>query len=81
MVRDQGCCSCIKVSTIVIPLSWIFPENLDKIQNLVEDKFQDIRNTDRSSLHCPGQPCALEHLQVCLLVVNILQAETKGCMC
>ncbi|XP_062166020.1 insulin-degrading enzyme-like 1, peroxisomal isoform X1 [Alnus glutinosa] len=50
-------------------------ENLDKIQNLVEEKFQDIRNTDRSSLHCPGQPCALEHLQILVRTVPIKEGH------
>ncbi|MBA0706057.1 hypothetical protein Golax_018198 [Gossypium laxum] len=39
-------------------------ESLDKIQCLVEDKFQEIRNSDRSHFQFPGQPCASEHLQV-----------------
>ncbi|OMO71385.1 hypothetical protein COLO4_28275 [Corchorus olitorius] len=38
-------------------------EGLDKIQSLVEDKFQEIRNYDRSSFKFPGQPCTSEHLQ------------------
>lgn len=56
----------------------VFPENLDKIHNLVEDKFQDIRNTDQSCFRCHGQPCAAEHLQVRILVLNFLNAETNG---
>lgn len=44
--------------------AWIFSESLDKIQNLVEEKFQDIRNTDKSCFHPCGQPCKSEHLQV-----------------
>ncbi|KAF2289393.1 hypothetical protein GH714_035782 [Hevea brasiliensis] len=41
-------------------------ESLDKIQSLVEDKFQEIRNNDRSFLSFPGQPCIrtfTEHVQ------------------
>ena len=52
-------------------------EKLDKIQNMVEDKFQDIRNTDGSCFHCPGQPCTSEHLQVCIQVINFLHAKLK----
>jgi insulysin len=43
---------------------WIFSESLDKIQILVEEKFQDIRNTNRGSFHTSSQPCKSEHLQV-----------------
>jgi insulysin len=43
---------------------WILSESLDKIQILVEEKFQDIRNTNRGSFHTSGQPCKSEHLQV-----------------
>ncbi|MBA0759774.1 hypothetical protein Gotri_022609 [Gossypium trilobum] len=39
-------------------------ESLDKIQCLVEDKFQEIRNSDRSRFQFPGQPCTSEHLEV-----------------
>jgi insulysin len=42
----------------------MFSEKLDKIQGLVEDKFKDIRNIDRSCLRFPGEPCTSEHLQV-----------------
>ena len=44
---------------------WMFLESVDKIQGLVENKFQDIRNTDRNLFRFPGQPCTSEHLQVC----------------
>lgn len=50
-------------------------EKLDKIQNMVEDKFQDIRNTDRSCFHCPGQPCTSEHLQILVRTVPIKQGH------
>ncbi|KAK6945293.1 Peptidase M16, N-terminal [Dillenia turbinata] len=50
-------------------------ESLDKIQNLVEQKFQEIRNTDRSFFHCPGQPCTSEHLQILVRTVPIKQGH------
>ncbi|KAJ0099822.1 hypothetical protein Patl1_20520 [Pistacia atlantica] len=50
-------------------------ESLDKIQSLVVDKFQEIRNTDRSYLHFPGQPCASEHLQILVRAVPIKQGH------
>lgn len=52
----------ITLNTIIY--SRIFLESLDKIQNLVEEKFSDIRNTDRSYFRSPGQPCKSNHLQV-----------------
>ncbi|KAK9987478.1 hypothetical protein SO802_032429 [Lithocarpus litseifolius] len=50
-------------------------EKLDKIQNMVEDKFQDIRNTDQSCFHCPGQPCTSEHLQILVRTVPIKEGH------
>ncbi|XP_019456155.1 PREDICTED: insulin-degrading enzyme-like 1, peroxisomal [Lupinus angustifolius] len=50
-------------------------ESLDKIRNLVEEKFQDIRNTNRSSFHHPGQPCTSEHLQILVRTVPIKQGH------
>ncbi|PON38848.1 Coenzyme PQQ biosynthesis protein [Parasponia andersonii] len=50
-------------------------DNLDKIQALVEEKFQDIKNTDRSSSCFPGQPCTSEHLQILVKVVPIKQGH------
>lgn len=58
-----------KLSTMIIPLQMLFAENLDKIENMVEQKFQEIQNADRSCFRCPGHPCTPEHLQVRLLVV------------
>lgn len=55
--------------------AWIFSETLDKIQNLVEEKFQDIRNTSKSCFHPCGQPCKSEHLQV--QFYYILMAKTN----
>ncbi|KAL1312426.1 hypothetical protein HN51_039044 [Arachis hypogaea] len=50
-------------------------ESLDKIQNIVEVKFQNIRNTNRSSFHPPGQPCKSEHLQILVKTVPIKQGH------
>ncbi|KAJ7976778.1 insulin-degrading enzyme-like 1, peroxisomal [Quillaja saponaria] len=50
-------------------------ESLDTIQNLVEEKFQDIRNIDRSSFHCSGKPCKSEHLQILVRTVPIKQGH------
>ncbi|QCD97433.1 insulin-degrading enzyme-like 1, peroxisomal [Vigna unguiculata] len=50
-------------------------ESLDKIQNLVEEKFQDIRNTDKSCFHPCGQPCKSEHLQILVRTVPIKQGH------
>ncbi|KAE8733430.1 hypothetical protein F3Y22_tig00001290pilonHSYRG00001 [Hibiscus syriacus] len=50
-------------------------ENLDKIQSLVEDKFQEIRNSDRSRFQFPGQPCTSEHLQILVRAVPIKQGH------
>ncbi|XP_042513983.1 insulin-degrading enzyme-like 1, peroxisomal [Macadamia integrifolia] len=50
-------------------------ESLDKIQSLVENKFQDIRNTDRGCFHCPGHPCTPEHLQILVKTVPIKQGH------
>ncbi|GMY19416.1 insulin-degrading enzyme-like 1, peroxisomal [Fagus crenata] len=46
-------------------------ETLNKIQSMVEEKFQDIRNTNRSCFYFPGQPCTLEHLQILVKAVPI----------
>ena len=42
-------------------------ENLDKTQGLVEETFQEIRNTNKSIPIYPGQPCTPDHLQVFVL--------------
>lgn len=52
-------------------------ESLDQIHRLVEDKFQEIRNTDRSCFHFPGQPCGSAHLQVRMVLVNFI-CRVKG---
>ncbi|XVF07225.1 hypothetical protein REPUB_Repub06bG0120200 [Reevesia pubescens] len=50
-------------------------ESLDKVQSLVEDKFQEIRNSDRSCFQFPGQPCTAEHLQILVSTVPIKQGH------
>lgn len=50
-------------------------ESLDKIESQVNNKFQDISNRDRSSLHFPGQPCMSEHLQILVKTVPIKQGH------
>ncbi|XP_038693358.1 insulin-degrading enzyme-like 1, peroxisomal isoform X2 [Tripterygium wilfordii] len=50
-------------------------ESLDKIQKLVEERFQEIRNTDRSCFYFPGQPCTSEHLQILVKAVPIKQGH------
>ncbi|XP_027350190.1 insulin-degrading enzyme-like 1, peroxisomal isoform X3 [Abrus precatorius] len=50
-------------------------ESLDKIQNIVEVKFQDIRNTNKSCFHARGQPCKSEHLQILVKTVPIKQGH------
>ncbi|KAL1120183.1 hypothetical protein V6Z11_D01G150200 [Gossypium hirsutum] len=50
-------------------------ESLDKIQCLVEDKFQEIQNSDRSHFQFPGQPCTSEHLQILVRAVPVKQGH------
>lgn len=42
----------------------IFADSLDNLQNLVENKFCDIRDVGRKPFSFPGHPCTSEHLQV-----------------
>ncbi|KAH9648312.1 Insulin-degrading enzyme-like 1 (peroxisomal) [Citrus sinensis] len=44
-------------------------------KGLVENKFQDIRNTDRNRFRFPGQPCTSEHLQILVRAVPIRQGH------
>ncbi|KAH9679013.1 Insulin-degrading enzyme-like 1 (peroxisomal) [Citrus sinensis] len=44
-------------------------------KGLVENKFQDIRNTDRNLFRFPGQPCTSEHLQILARAVPIKQGH------
>ncbi|KFK24533.1 hypothetical protein AALP_AAs45023U000100 [Arabis alpina] len=39
-------------------------ENLDKTQCLVEELFEEIRNTNKDIPRFPGQPCTPDHLQL-----------------
>lgn len=39
-------------------------DSLEKLQNLVESKFEEIRNIDRSRPSFPGSLCSSEHTQV-----------------
>ncbi|KAL2952719.1 hypothetical protein AAZX31_19G126700 [Glycine max] len=50
-------------------------ESLDKIQNLVEEKFQDIRNINKSCFRAHVQPCKSEHLQILVKTVPIKQGH------
>ncbi|KAK2653140.1 hypothetical protein Ddye_012996 [Dipteronia dyeriana] len=50
-------------------------ESLDKIQTIVDGKFQEIRNTNRSCFHFPGQPCTSEHLQILVRAVPIKEGH------
>lgn len=50
-------------------------DSLDKIQSLVDQKFFEIRNTDRSCFSIPGQPCTSEHLQILVKVVPIKEGH------
>ncbi|KAG5555691.1 hypothetical protein RHGRI_006365 [Rhododendron griersonianum] len=50
-------------------------ENLDKIESLVENIFQEIPNKERSSLHFTGQPCTSEHLQILVKAIPIKQGH------
>ncbi|KAH7853388.1 hypothetical protein Vadar_001822 [Vaccinium darrowii] len=50
-------------------------ENLDKIESLVENIFQEIPNKERSSSHFAGRPCTSEHLQILVKAVPIKQGH------
>ncbi|GJN32785.1 hypothetical protein PR202_gb21313 [Eleusine coracana subsp. coracana] len=51
-------------------------ESLDSLQNLVENKFADIRNVGRKPFSFPGHPCTSEHLQILVKAVPIKQGHT-----
>ncbi|KAH1094103.1 hypothetical protein GYH30_039707 [Glycine max] len=55
--------------------AWIFSESLDKIQNLVEEKFQDIININKSCFRARVQPCKSEHLWILVKTVPIKQGH------
>uniref|UniRef100_A0A2P2MBK5 Uncharacterized protein n=1 Tax=Rhizophora mucronata TaxID=61149 RepID=A0A2P2MBK5_RHIMU len=50
-------------------------EGLDKIQSLVEGRFQEIQNKEKSCFSFPGQPCTSEHLQILVRAVPIKQGH------
>ncbi|XP_010554834.1 PREDICTED: insulin-degrading enzyme-like 1, peroxisomal isoform X2 [Tarenaya hassleriana] len=50
-------------------------ESLDKIQGLVEEKFQNVRNTNKDITRFPGQPCASDHLQILVKTVPIKEGH------
>jgi hypothetical protein len=54
-----------------ILISFVFAESLDSLQNLVENKFCDIRDVGRKPFSFPGHPCTREHLQVYYLVFTL----------
>lgn len=51
-------------------------DSLDNLQNLVENKFCDIRDVGRKPFSFPGHPCTPEHLQVLVKAVPIKQGHT-----
>ncbi|XP_071716303.1 insulin-degrading enzyme-like 1, peroxisomal [Rutidosis leptorrhynchoides] len=46
-------------------------DSLDKIESSVLNKFEEIRNIDRSEPIFPGQPCTSEHLQIIVKTVPV----------
>ncbi|XP_077210294.1 insulinase (Peptidase family M16) family protein [Tasmannia lanceolata] len=50
-------------------------ESLDEIQKLVQHKFHEIRNTERSCFRFLGQPCTSEHLQILVKALPIKQGD------
>ncbi|VVB06044.1 unnamed protein product [Arabis nemorensis] len=50
-------------------------DSLDKTQCLVEELFEEIRNTNRGIPRFPGLPCTPDHLQVLVKVVPIEQGH------
>uniref|UniRef100_A0A0D6QRY2 Insulin-degrading enzyme-like 1, peroxisomal n=1 Tax=Araucaria cunninghamii TaxID=56994 RepID=A0A0D6QRY2_ARACU len=51
-------------------------ESIENLQNLVEEKFSAIKNTQRSRPYFPGQPCHSEHLQILVKTVPIKERHT-----
>ncbi|RLN36220.1 zinc-metallopeptidase, peroxisomal [Panicum miliaceum] len=51
-------------------------DSLDNLQNLVENKFCDIRDVGRKPFSFPGHPCSSEHLQILVKAVPIKQGHT-----
>ncbi|KAI4325648.1 hypothetical protein MLD38_031029 [Melastoma candidum] len=50
-------------------------DDLNKLHALVDEKFQDIQNTDRNQVLFPGQPCGSEHLQILVKSVPIKEGH------
>ncbi|RZC77504.1 hypothetical protein C5167_001669 [Papaver somniferum] len=50
-------------------------KNLDDLQSLVDQKFKEIRNTDKNCFHFSGQPCKAEHLQILVKAIPIKQGH------
>ncbi|CAI0374966.1 unnamed protein product [Linum tenue] len=50
-------------------------ESLDKLQGVVEEKFQAIPNHERSCFSFPGQPFLSEHLQILVKAVPIQEGH------
>ncbi|KAI3984394.1 hypothetical protein MKX01_011348 [Papaver californicum] len=50
-------------------------KNLDDLQSLVDQKFKEIRNTDKNCFHRSGQPCKAEHLQILVKAIPIKQGH------
>ncbi|VFQ78513.1 unnamed protein product [Cuscuta campestris] len=50
-------------------------DSLDKSERLVQSKFEEIRNIDRSRMHFTGQPCTPEYLQIRVKTVPIKQGH------
>ena len=51
-------------SILFLLSSCVFADSLNNLQNLVENKFCDIRDIGRKPFSFPGHPCSSEHLQV-----------------
>ncbi|KAI3838122.1 hypothetical protein MKW98_009073 [Papaver atlanticum] len=50
-------------------------KNLDDLQSLVDQKFKEIRNTDKNCFLYPGKPCKAEHLQILVKAIPIKQGH------
>ncbi|CAM8944316.1 unnamed protein product [Rhodiola kirilowii] len=49
--------------------------SLDKLQNLVDNKFEEIRNIDRSRPNFPGPLCSSEHTQIVVKTIPIKEGH------
>ncbi|KAL3533780.1 hypothetical protein ACH5RR_007301 [Cinchona calisaya] len=50
-------------------------DSLDESQKLVEKKFQEIRNSNRSHVRFAGQPCSPEYLQIVVKSIPIKEGH------